>query len=92
MGLGTDRLSNNEGFQRASYGFTVFSIIAPVITLVAYVGIVVVSAVWNVILMGMRKRRDLNSQELGAVGYIGGLRRSKSNKKRALPSNSHPDH
>ena len=29
VGLATDRLQNDSGFQRASYGFTVFSIIAP---------------------------------------------------------------
>ncbi|KAI2464865.1 hypothetical protein F4781DRAFT_425195 [Annulohypoxylon bovei var. microspora] len=36
VGLGVDRLQSDEAFQNASYGFTVFSIIAP---LVASVGI-----------------------------------------------------
>ena len=38
VGLGTTKLQNSLAFQRASYGFTVFSIIAPVIILFCGVG------------------------------------------------------
>ena len=88
--LGTDRLSNNEGFQRASYGFTVSSIIAPVLILAAYVGIVAVVALSNVVYMLWEKRKWRNPQELEEVGFVGGLQRSRTSKKRALPSTSDP--
>lgn len=41
VGLATDRLQDNLAFQRASYGFTVFSILAPLIAiiLVAFIGL-----------------------------------------------------
>jgi hypothetical protein len=41
VGLATDRLKGNLAFQRASYGFTVFSILAPLIAIlwVAFIGI-----------------------------------------------------
>ncbi len=47
VGLGTNRLSNNEDFQRASFGFTVFSIMAPVIIFVWYWANLIGSSLWQ---------------------------------------------
>ena len=44
VGLGTDKLQNSLTFQRASYGFTVFSIMAPVIILFSRWGALVLLA------------------------------------------------
>ena len=49
VGLGTTRLSNNLAFQRASYGFTVFSIMGPVIILGGYWGGMVLVILWNLL-------------------------------------------
>ena len=49
VGLGTNRLSTNLAFQRASYGFTVFSIMGPVIILCAYWGGMILVILWNLI-------------------------------------------
>ena len=37
VGLATDRLGKSDMFENASYGFTVFSILAPLITLVVII-------------------------------------------------------
>lgn len=37
VGLGTHQLKDDVGFNRASYGFTVFSILAPLIVLVVII-------------------------------------------------------
>lgn len=47
VGLATPQLANNTVFQRASYGFTVFSIIAPVGLTVAIIVIIVLLFVYN---------------------------------------------
>jgi hypothetical protein len=43
VGLATERLQGNTNFQRASYGFTVFSILGPISAL----GLVVIAAFFN---------------------------------------------
>ena len=48
VGLGTDKLQNSLAFQKASYGFTVFSIMAPVIILFSR---------WGLKILGAMKRR-----------------------------------
>lgn len=45
LGLATDRLQRDANFQRASYGFTVFSILAPICAF----GLVVLAALFNLI-------------------------------------------
>ncbi|KAK8863180.1 hypothetical protein PGQ11_009415 [Apiospora arundinis] len=45
VGLATDRLQENDAFQRASYGFTVFAILGP---LCAF-GLVIVAALFNLV-------------------------------------------
>lgn len=47
VGLATPQLANNAAFQRASYGFTVFSIIAPVGLTMAIIVIIVLLFVYN---------------------------------------------
>ncbi|KAI1214607.1 uncharacterized protein F4807DRAFT_466187 [Annulohypoxylon truncatum] len=47
VGLGVDRLQTDEAFQNASYGFTVFSIIAPLVASMGIVLVVVVTLVSN---------------------------------------------
>lgn len=61
VGLATDRLKGNTAFQNASYGFTVFSILSPVIglTLVAAAMVVVVSLNY----LFQHKRRTENRQK-----------------------------
>ncbi|KAI1101483.1 hypothetical protein F4804DRAFT_315866 [Jackrogersella minutella] len=45
VGLATDRLNDNESFQRASYGFTVFSILGPICAF----GLVILGALYNLV-------------------------------------------
>lgn len=47
VGLGTDQLKTNHSFMRASYGFTVFSILAPLILGTVVVGVLLVLVLWN---------------------------------------------
>ncbi|KAK1241179.1 hypothetical protein MKX08_001153 [Trichoderma sp. CBMAI-0020] len=47
VGLATPQLANNAAFQRASYGFTVFSIIAPVGLTVAIIIVILLLFVYN---------------------------------------------
>lgn len=47
VGLGTDGLQNSISFQRASYGFTVFSILAPLILVVLAAFIVLLFVFFN---------------------------------------------
>ena len=47
VGLATDRLNQNPHFQNASYGFTVFSILAPLVGLAAVVAALMCSIVFN---------------------------------------------
>ncbi|KAL7924499.1 hypothetical protein ACQKWADRAFT_319557 [Trichoderma austrokoningii] len=47
VGLATPQLANNSAFQRASYGFTVFSIIAPVGLTVAIIVVILFLFVYN---------------------------------------------
>ena len=54
VGLGTDRLKGTLSFQRASYGFTAFSILAPVIVLFVHWGLSVYRTLESLILSGRR--------------------------------------
>ncbi|KAI0833054.1 hypothetical protein F5Y06DRAFT_307384 [Hypoxylon sp. FL0890] len=47
VGLGVDRLQSDEAFQNASYGFTVFSIIAPLVASVGVALMVVIMFISN---------------------------------------------
>jgi hypothetical protein len=42
VGLGTSELQNNQAFDRASYGFTIFLILAPLIILLVAVFVLVI--------------------------------------------------
>ncbi len=57
VGLATNNLSGNLAFQRASYGFTVFSIMGPVIILCAYWGGIALVILWNLLFMFRYIRR-----------------------------------
>ncbi|KAL1627494.1 hypothetical protein SLS54_002419 [Diplodia seriata] len=48
VGLGTDRLGRSQLFQDASYGFTVFSIIAPLIAVALVLAVFVYLVLWNI--------------------------------------------
>ena len=47
VGLATDQLGHSVSFQRASYGFTVFSIISPLIVVVGIFALVLILVVFN---------------------------------------------
>lgn len=49
VGLATTELSTNDSFNRASYGFTVFSILGPlaVFIIAAFIVLVLVAFNWN---------------------------------------------
>ena len=47
VGLATDRLGHSAAFQRASYGFTVFSIISPLIAVMALFTLVLILIIFN---------------------------------------------
>lgn len=49
VGLGTNHLGGNLTFQRASYGFTVISIMGPVIVLCSYWGGMILIILWNLV-------------------------------------------
>ena len=57
VGLATNNLSGNLAFQRASYGFTIFSIMGPVIVLCAYWGGIALVILWNLLFMFRYIRR-----------------------------------
>ncbi|KAK1728795.1 uncharacterized protein BDZ83DRAFT_569774 [Colletotrichum acutatum] len=67
VGLATDRLVGDSAFQSVSYGFTVFSILAPLIAGVCIIGIVVVMFVssWGVTKVYEKKR----FQEMGVEPF-----------------------
>ncbi|CCF38950.1 hypothetical protein CH063_00302 [Colletotrichum higginsianum] len=67
VGLATDRLVGDSSFQSVSYGFTVFSILAPLIACVAIFGVVVAMFVssWMVTKVYERKR----FQEMGVEPF-----------------------
>ncbi|KAK1997805.1 hypothetical protein LX36DRAFT_657198 [Colletotrichum falcatum] len=58
VGLATDKLVGDSSFQNVSYGFTVFSILAPLVACVAIFGLVVIMFVssWTVTKAYERKR------------------------------------
>ncbi|KAJ5780446.1 hypothetical protein N7457_005606 [Penicillium paradoxum] len=47
VGLGTEQLAENRAFHRASYGFTVLSILGPLVLVVLIIGVVVAHFVVN---------------------------------------------
>jgi hypothetical protein len=47
VGPGTDKLKNNQAFQNASYGFTVFSVLGPLIVLGLIAPVVVAMVILN---------------------------------------------
>jgi hypothetical protein len=49
VGLATDQLKNDERFNRASYSFTIFSILSPLIGVVLIAGTVLVLLVFNLL-------------------------------------------
>ncbi|GKT50953.1 uncharacterized protein ColSpa_11134 [Colletotrichum spaethianum] len=67
VGLATDRLVGDSAFQNVSYGFTVFSILAPLVACVAIFGVVLVMFVssWMVTKVYERKR----FQEMGVEPF-----------------------
>ncbi|UQC84731.1 uncharacterized protein CLUP02_10227 [Colletotrichum lupini] len=67
VGLATDRLVGDSAFQSVSYGFTVFSILAPLIAGVCIIGIVLVMFVssWGVTKVYEKKR----FQEMGVEPF-----------------------
>ncbi|KAH0429724.1 hypothetical protein CcaCcLH18_08267 [Colletotrichum camelliae] len=76
VGLGTDMLKGNDSFQRASYGFTVFSILAPLIIAAGVVTVFVYLFINNWIAtlrferMRMRHIKHQVGSEKGANGSL----------------------
>ncbi|OQD83223.1 hypothetical protein PENANT_c017G09687 [Penicillium antarcticum] len=70
VGLGTDRLAHNQAFQNASYGFTVFSILGPIVLvfLVLLVALAYV-ATNSLVTIAFRKKRfnELEGSKSGRV-------------------------
>ena len=60
VGLATEPLSSNKSFQRASYGFSVFAIISPIIAVgfVVLIAIFMVLANWVSTMATQRRRND----------------------------------
>jgi hypothetical protein len=82
VGLGTDRLVDSDAFQDASWGFTVFSIIAPIGAVIIL--LVVFSVVFWVNLVKTRRgevlraahlRRQWRKKALGVKGDVAALKR-----------------
>ena len=69
VGLGTNDLGGNLAFQRASYGFTVFSILGPVIFLCAYWGGMILGILWN-LAFTMRYVRRLRTGRRAGVSWV----------------------
>jgi hypothetical protein len=82
VGLATEPLSSNESFRRASYGFTVFAIISPIIAVgfVAFIAIFMVLANWVSTTATQRRRQDELHPE----------RASKSRRSKHVVDNSIP--
>ncbi|KAF3802007.1 hypothetical protein GCG54_00015231 [Colletotrichum gloeosporioides] len=60
VGLSTDALKDNDTFQRASYGFTVFSILGPLVVVIMFMLVLLVVVVQN----WLRARRTPHGTEL----------------------------
>lgn len=84
VGLGVERLQEDEAFQNASYGFTVFSIIAPLVASMGIALLVVVMFVSNwVVTKSYEKKRfhDMNVEPYWrAPGPKGTFSTVKSNR------------
>ncbi|KAK8855037.1 glycosyltransferase family 28 domain-containing protein [Apiospora arundinis] len=80
VGLGVDKLQSDSAFQSASYGFTIFSILAPLVAGAGIVGGVLAMVVSNWLVTKDYERRRFN--EMGVEPYW----RSKPSKKDVNPS------
>jgi uncharacterized membrane protein len=67
VGLATTELNGNAAFSRASYGFTMFSILAPLITLVMGAIMMLILAVFN-FRYALRRRGDSQTEFSEAFG------------------------
>ena len=87
VGLGTTRLSDNLAFQRASYGFTVFSIMGPVIVLCTYWGGMIVVILWNLLftLRYVRRLKTGSKREYSWVNKASSKRIGTSNDDIGVP-------
>lgn len=56
VGLASEKLQHNQGFNRAAYGFTVFSIVAPLV--VVLVGVIIVGVLFSENWRYAKKRRQ----------------------------------
>ena len=63
VGLGTDRLSQDRAFQKASYGFTLFSILAPLAVLFA-------SLAKLMVYLGLEEVGKLNRKSMSEEGML----------------------
>lgn len=63
VGLATDTLAKNDAFQNASYGFTVFSILAPIILVLSVVALVVVFFFYNWIATVILRRKIFKEKD-----------------------------
>lgn len=62
VGLATHRLGNNDAFQNVSYGFTVFSILAPIILVFLVIFLLVVYFLYNCIATVLFRRAVLRNK------------------------------
>ncbi|GME47389.1 subtilisin-like serine protease [Neofusicoccum parvum] len=57
VGLGTTKLQESQLFQDASYGFTVFSIVAPLIAIALVLAVFVILVLWNVLVTKIYEKK-----------------------------------
>lgn len=62
VGLATYRLSNDDAFQNVSYGFTVFSILAPIILVFLVIFLLVVYVFYNCVAIVLFRRAVLGKK------------------------------
>ena len=68
VGLATDRLGGSVAFQRVSSGFTVFSIIAPLIVVVSLFALVLVPIMFN-LRYTLKVKKKWNPPAIGAFQH-----------------------
>lgn len=71
VGLSTDALKDNDTFQRASYGFTIFSILGPLVIIIMFMLVLLVVVVQN----WLRARRTPHGTALPMAVPSTGLQR-----------------
>ncbi|KAI0015527.1 hypothetical protein F4780DRAFT_773502 [Xylariomycetidae sp. FL0641] len=74
VGLGTERLQSNQAFQSVSYGFTVFSIIAPLVAGVGIMAAVFVMFLSNWAITNNYERRRFQEMGVEPSSYARGMR------------------